>query len=262
MIQIKNYKQLSFLSSFSNILILGTVSVIIVDSVLISFGSGLKNEEEVIWWSSSGMFVFTIKFMNSLEGIAVVPGLYASARKKSQVDQIFKRIYQSSFLVSMTMSVLAYYAHRGGTREIVIMNLRYGVLSHFLQLAFMVSLLCSYVLQLFPVLEIVENYRMFATPRGRLWVFESSQSNLSVLVRVAILSCTFLVATSVKDLGIIMAVNGSVFGSMLQYIMPALLYLEASKNEKGTSSTQNRVLSYFIVINSLIISCVGLYFTF
>lgn len=132
MIQIKNYKQISFLSTFSNILIVITVVVINLDAIFISLTYGLKNEEEVNLWSNTGLFIFTVKYMNSLEGVAVVPGLYASAKRKSTVDKTFRRIYQTHYCVSLSMACLAYFAHRGGTRQIAIMNLRYGMLSHFL----------------------------------------------------------------------------------------------------------------------------------
>ena len=92
-----------------------------------------------------------------MEGTALIPGLYASTNEKKKYKSIFLSAVFLDGLFTMILSTLSYQAYGSNTRDIVIMNLSYGLLSNVVQMSYAVGVLCTFALQLFPLLEIIES---------------------------------------------------------------------------------------------------------
>jgi hypothetical protein len=64
-----------------------------------------------------------------------------------------------------------------------------------------------------------------------------------VLLRVAVVSCTMVLAYAVPKLSLIIALFGAVFGGMIELILPPMLFLCDSNNPKtSTEVVLNRGL--------------------
>ena len=62
-------------------------------------------------------------------------------------------------LLTILIAVIGSVAYASNTREIVLMNLSYGILSNVIQLAYATSVLCSFALQLYPLVEVLKRYQ-------------------------------------------------------------------------------------------------------
>lgn len=92
-----------------------------------------------------------------MEGVALVPSLYASTRFRSKYKYTMYGAILAAGTLNILISVTAYTAYGTFTRSIVLMNLSYGLLSNSVQLLYSFGVLCSFIMRLFPVMEVLEN---------------------------------------------------------------------------------------------------------
>jgi amino acid permease len=98
----------------------------------------------------------------AMEGIPLIPGIYSSTRNKKSYKSILVTSLCLDAMMTILMSVIAYLAYRDKIREIVLMSLSYGIFSNIVQLSYSFGILCSFILQFFPVLEILENKEFYS----------------------------------------------------------------------------------------------------
>jgi hypothetical protein len=158
---VKNYKQLSYLSAVSNFLIVITLIAVCIDGLWINFTFKRSSEEALNWWDWKGVMLFSGRYVTALEGTPLIPGIYASARRKHSVTKLYIYIYATYFVVSNFSGVIGYTAHRAASRDVILMNLNYGIISTILKVVYMVSLLGSFIMMCFPILEVLENTDWF-----------------------------------------------------------------------------------------------------
>lgn len=60
-------------------------------------------------------------------------------------------------ILTIALSIIGSLAYGNYTREIVLMNLSYGRLSNVVQLIYSFSVLCSFMLQIFPITDVVNS---------------------------------------------------------------------------------------------------------
>lgn len=65
-----------------------------------------------------------------MEGTALVPSIYASTQHKSYYRSILISAVTLDGFLTMILSVIGYIAYGNKTRDIVIMNLSYGIISN------------------------------------------------------------------------------------------------------------------------------------
>lgn len=65
-----------------------------------------------------------------MEGVALIPGLYASTKDKRRYKRIILTATTVDGLLTIMVSVISYLAYGPFTREIVLMNLSYGIMSN------------------------------------------------------------------------------------------------------------------------------------
>ncbi|CDW79405.1 UNKNOWN [Stylonychia lemnae] len=97
----------------------------------------------------------------SMEGTALLPGIYASTQNKKAYRKILISAVSLDGILTMILSSIGYLSYGQGTRDIVIMNLRYGIVSNLVQFMYAFGVLCSFILQLFPILEVIENFEWY-----------------------------------------------------------------------------------------------------
>lgn len=81
-----------------------------------------------------------------MEGTALLPGIYASTHdKKSFRKVLISAVFLDGFL-TMILSSISYIAYGVNVRDIVIMNLSYGIISNLIQISYAFGVLCSFAL--------------------------------------------------------------------------------------------------------------------
>jgi hypothetical protein len=81
-----------------------------------------------------------------MEGVALVPGIYASMELKHRYSSVIVKATTLDGIMTILVSVIGFVAYGAMTQEIVLMNLSYGLFSSFVQLLYSLSVLCSFAL--------------------------------------------------------------------------------------------------------------------
>eukprot|EP00347_Sterkiella_histriomuscorum_P016160 403354253 len=226
---LKNFKQLSLISYIANCtVVLAFVAVCVDSAYVIGFRS---TPQDIKYFELSNYPQFLSLISLSMEGTAILPGIYASTfDKKSYRNILGSAVFVDGFF-TMILSCVAYIAYGNNTREIVIMNMSYGLISNVIQIGYAFGVLCSFALQLFPILEVVENKRFYADLVKNV-KFSDSQSEqdkifvINMICRVIIILFVFTVSQSIKNINFILQLSGSVFSNALMFIIPPCLYLK------------------------------------
>jgi amino acid permease len=95
-----------------------------------------------------------------------------------------------------------------------------------------------YPIQFFAAIEVIEYHCGLSSHdagHGRLGRRPKSMRVVRVLLRVAVVSCTMVLAYAVPKLSLIIALFGAVFGGMIELILPPMLFLCDSNNPKRSS---------------------------
>ena len=122
-----------------------------------------ETSPEIQYFNFANFPAFISRIALSMEGVALMPGLYASTKEKSKFQTVVRSAAIADGTLMMLVSIIGYLAYGNSTSEIVLMNLSYGVLSNIVQLSYSFGVLCSFCLQLFPILEIIESKQYYET---------------------------------------------------------------------------------------------------
>jgi len=107
------------------------------------------------------------------------------------------------------------------------MNLSYGHFSSFVQLLYSLSVLCSFALQLFPLLEVIEGGKA-RTVRAinRICATQiAEQVDIKFAARYFLIGFAWLAGVMIAKINTVLELSGSIFASILVYILVPSLYL-------------------------------------
>ena len=117
------------------------------------------------------------------------------------------------------------------------MNLTFGVFTSFVQLLYSLAVLCSFALQLFPLLEVIESAKpacvrlLNSLSGGRHQLSEDIDIKYSA--RYALIAFAWLAGTLATQIKTVLELSGSVFASVLVYILVPSLYLKHNWGRVG-----------------------------
>lgn len=115
------------------------------------------------------------------------------------------------------------------------MNLTFGVFTSFVQLLYSLAVLCSFALQLFPLLEVIESAKpafvrlLNSLTGGQL----SEDIDIKYSARYALIAFAWLAGTLATQIKTVLELSGSVFASVLVYILVPSLYLKHNWSKVG-----------------------------
>jgi hypothetical protein len=115
------------------------------------------------------------------------------------------------------------------------MNLTFGVFTSFVQLLYSLAVLCSFALQLFPLLEVIESakpgcVRLVNSLTGRKL---SEDIDIKYSARYALIAFAWLAGIMATQINTVLELSGSVFASILVYILVPSLYLKHNWGRVG-----------------------------
>lgn len=99
------------------------------------------------------------KMPANFEGAPLIPKLYTNAKNKHFFVRNINRGVLALGLFQALMGIICVYAYGSRLQEIVLMNLYYGVFSQFVRLIYSFGMIVNLMLQLIPVLEVIETYQ-------------------------------------------------------------------------------------------------------
>ena len=89
------------------------------------------------------------------EGIPLVPPLYANARSKKNFNTIMRDVTIGVAVLTFFLAPLAVITYGNTLKDIVLLNLDYGILPQFIQLTYTLALVYNIGINFFPVIEII-----------------------------------------------------------------------------------------------------------
>lgn len=96
------------------------------------------------------------KIQVSFEGAPFVPRLYTNSKNKHFFVRNINRAVLFLGVIQAILGTLCVIAYGNKLQEIVLMNLTYGVFGNFIKLLYAVGMIVNLVMQLIPILEIME----------------------------------------------------------------------------------------------------------
>lgn len=129
MASLKNYKQLSLLSMFSIGTIVIAILAIVIDGSY-TFAVHEHYDHPLVYFDASHILSFLARMSITMEGTALVPGIYASTRDKKAYSKIIVGALSLDGALSILLSFVGYLAYREKVRDIVLMNLSYGIVAN------------------------------------------------------------------------------------------------------------------------------------
>ena len=96
------------------------------------------------------------KIQVSYEGAPVIPKLYTNAQNKHYFVRNLNRAVMWIGLIQLFLGTICVMAYGNKLQEIVLMCLHYGVFSNFIKLLYAIGMVVNLVMQLVPMIEVVE----------------------------------------------------------------------------------------------------------
>ena len=96
------------------------------------------------------------KIQISFNGAPLVSKLYTNAKNKNYFVRNINRAVLILGITQALLGIICVMAYGNKLQEIVLMNLNYGVFSNFIKLLYAIGMIVNLVMQLIPILEMLE----------------------------------------------------------------------------------------------------------
>ena len=97
------------------------------------------------------------KIQVSFEGSPIIPRLYTNAKNKHLFVKNINKAVIFLGVVQFIFGTFCVYAYGNKLQEIILLSLNYGTFSNFIKLLYTGGMVLNLVMQLIPILEIVES---------------------------------------------------------------------------------------------------------
>jgi sodium-coupled neutral amino acid transporter 11 len=132
----------------------------------------------------------------------------------------------TALTVCLVLGLAGYLPHRALTSANILNNLREGALGTCARLLLALTMILTYPLELYVLRDVA---RAMVAPRDD--PTRQLADRPFVLVTLAVVSFTTLVALATRDLGLVMELTGSVSATALGFILPSLFFLKAGEGK-------------------------------
>lgn len=216
---VRTLTHLAPLSIFADAVDIAAKSVVMVEDVFVF----MKNRPALETFGGFSVFFYGIGVaVYAFEGIGMVLPLESEARDKEKFGRVLGLGMAVISLLFGAFGALGYFAFGSETKDIITTNLGPGIVSTLVQLGLCINLFFTFPIMMNPVYEVVE--RRLCSSRYCLWL-----RWLMVLV-------VCLVALSVPNFADFLSLIGSGVCVVLAFVLPAIFYYLAFKEELGWRS--------------------------
>ena len=127
MANLKNFKQLSLISYIANFTVVLALTSIYIDGAFTL--TYKETPTEIKYFDIGSLPSFVALVASSMEGTALLPGIYASTQDKISYPCILFSAVTLDGVLTLLVSTVGYLAYGSSIKEIVIMNLSPGIVS-------------------------------------------------------------------------------------------------------------------------------------
>lgn len=262
---IRTLKRLSIASGVANAFQVVGIAIIL-QYLIRTLTSEIKVENfkpvsEVALGFGAAMFAF--------EGISVVLPIYTRMKKPEQMGGCFGIInlsYAILLVLYFTMGLFGYLKYGSEAKGSITVNLPKEILYDCVRLIFVSALLLTYPLQFYVPFEIIWNWvqnKVLAPKEEKSANLEENNLKYEYIFRTFLVLLTVVLAVSVPRLNLMMDLVGSISGTALSIILPALIHIAAFwEDTSGSSKAFLVTVDILLIIIGLIASASGSYFSF
>jgi hypothetical protein len=184
------------------------------------------------------------KIQISFEGSPIVPRLYTNAKNKHLFVSNLNRAVIFLGVIQFIFGTLCVYSYGNKLQEIILLNLTYGTFSNFIKLLYTGGMMINLVMQLIPILEIVEsrqtsvfnNHTVFnevkqdASGQTDIYVYDPNQLTwYQRMVRFGnqlfLISFFLLLTMALQDFNLLLLIDGAILSNVLVIMLPNAFYL-------------------------------------
>ncbi|XP_028776705.1 amino acid transporter AVT3C-like [Neltuma alba] len=234
---IRTLTHLAPLSIFADVVDIAAKSIVMVEDVFVF----MKNRHALEAFGSISVFFYGVGVaVYAFEGIGMILPLESEAKDKQNFGRILGLGMTVISLLFGAFGALGYFAFGNETKDIITTNLGPGLVSTLVQLGLSINLFFTFPLMMNPVYEVVE--RRLCDSRYCLWL------------RWLMVLGVSLVALLVPNFADFLSLVGSSVCVVLSFILPAMFYYLAFKNELGWRS---KICNGAIVVFGCIVAISG-----
>lgn len=196
---------------------------------------------------------FGIALFN-FEGNTVVLNMQGEMRTPQDMYTVVIITVGVVLVMIYIIAILSLEAYGQGIHGIVLFNLPNGSWPTFMKIFYAISIMASYIIQLYPILSIVE----LAAWYERITWLGSEDTKRKIWRSIAVLF-TASIASIIPKIDLFMNFSGCLTGSALAFIAPALLH---NNYFKERNSALMRGLNWFIVGFGFVVGGYSVYIAF
>jgi len=201
---------------------------------------------EAVNWSSLPIFFGVAVY--SYEGIGLVLPVESSMREPKKFMPVFYGIINFYSFLLITFGFFGYLRYGEKVESLVTFNLGEGIMTTVIRVMLSFSLLMTFPVQLFPVIEIIE-YRLWFQHKNKVAWLETKRN----LMRISLATGAMAVAIVVPHFGLFIGLIGSLGSSALAFVIPCLFHLKIFKGELSLwIQIKNWALIVFGVIGGVV----------
>lgn len=263
--QLRSVSSISFTSAAGNVIYLACIIIIFVD--------GFRNQcclngHSIGWVDMKGLPQVFGTACFALEGIGLILPVKAAMKHQHQ-HRFFFLLNSAIVLVAFAYVIfgtLGYLFYGSNINASITFNLTPGPIADSVKVSLSLSLYFSFILQMFPVVDISDYAVHYALSRGQE---HAPLTKWTVLVqsfmRIFWVCLTGVIAITVSNFGLLVSLTGSLANSMIAFILPTLFYLRIIQFRyhphplESWQSVKGFIFPTIVVVLGVAASCVGVW---
>ena len=247
---LKNFSQVAWLSLISVIALLVAVIVVLAYGIAQHSTWDVK---AILVWEINEMPIGIAIIIFSYVCHPVLPGVEVSMEQRSQYRPMLAFSFIFAAIFKIVFSVCAFLSFSSNIHEVIVNSLPMGIMRMLVNGILIVNVIFSYPFIILSIIQVIED----SVPS------ESFPCKIPDLVwfigvRVVTSLLALLPAISIPHFALFMAFIGSLSGSCVAFIFPAIFHLILKREE---FKLYHYVFDVFIVIFGVLASILGLVFT-
>ena len=172
-------------------------------------------------WDTEGVFFSVPLISLGYDCHALLPFVEDSIANRSSFNRVLCISYATSFVLKLVFAVCCFLTFDQSTKEVIVNNMPSGFLRYTVCFLLALSIVCNYAQDVFVIIEVLNNtfvpQVLFATKEREICWY--------IVSRLLIVFLTLAGALLIPDFAVIMAIPGSIFGSLISFILPCCFHL-------------------------------------
>ena len=247
---LKNLSQVAWLSLLSVIALL--VAVIVVLAFGIAHHS-TWDAKDILVWDINGIPIGLAIIIFSYICHPILPGVEESMENRSQYRSMLAFSFIFVAIFKIVFSVCAFLSFSSNINEVIVNSLPMGIMHMLVNGVLIINVIFSYPFIVLSILQVIED-----SVSSESFPCKIPDLVWFIGVRVMTSLLTVLPAISIPHFALFMAFIGSLTGSCVAFIFPAIFHLMLKKKE---IKLYHYVFDVLIVIFGILASILGIVFT-